>query len=595
VTLFADDVFTAASAAPRAGSAFVGALDLPCGFEPRAWQQRALPATRAAWLGEERGTGVGEIDRAAWSVATGAGKTAGFGEVLAHPELFGLPPGRRVVLVHRQELVSQAKRTVQRQHPGIPVGIVRACVNEVDCPVVVASVPTLLDPYRLEQLVDGLALIVCDEAHHAAAPSWRTVLDRLGAYRGVKTLGVTATMTRSDSSKLGDIWGAPGGEIVHEYGILEAIRDGVLVDPRGRRIQIRGLDLDAGTSRGEVSDKVLAEKMHDAEAPQQIVEGWIKEGEGRPTVGFFPTVAYSREVLAAFRAAGIAADLVTDSTPTEKREAIYARSLEYALRGEPHVLINCMCLTEGFDAPWLSCIIVGRPTQHSGLYQQMCGRVLRAWSHPDTGAKKTDALILDCAGASERHSLQSVTDLTAGVAKVNDGESLLEALDREELEELTAAANDLPEPEPPAGEIVGSDFDPFSVSDVLWRVTDWGYYYLSTSKWIRFLVPQPNGLVSVWVVPNAAAHGKWMCAHVDMDFEYARKWVEGISKHYDPKIVKKDAGWRKRWAPASDKSLRFLHRLGGTLPDGSGRTEVNDEIGRRVANLAIHGRVARDG
>jgi DNA repair protein RadD len=58
-----------------------------------------------------------------------------------------------------------------------------------------------------------------------------------------------------------------------------------------------------------------------------------------------------------------------------------------------------MVLTEGWDSPATSCLILARPTKQMGLYRQMVGRVLRP--HPG----KSDAIILDHSGAVFRHGL----------------------------------------------------------------------------------------------------------------------------------------------------------------------------------------------
>ena len=58
-----------------------------------------------------------------------------------------------------------------------------------------------------------------------------------------------------------------------------------------------------------------------------------------------------------------------------------------------------MVLTEGWDQPDVSCIVLARPTKHMGLYRQMIGRVLR----PAPG--KVDAIVLDHAGAVFEHGL----------------------------------------------------------------------------------------------------------------------------------------------------------------------------------------------
>jgi DNA repair protein RadD len=65
--------------------------------------------------------------------------------------------------------------------------------------------------------------------------------------------------------------------------------------------------------------------------------------------------------------------------------------------GTIDVVCNCAILTEGWDSPAASCLILARPTKSIGLYRHMVGRVLR----PAPG--KVDALILDHSGAVFQH------------------------------------------------------------------------------------------------------------------------------------------------------------------------------------------------
>jgi superfamily II DNA or RNA helicase len=65
--------------------------------------------------------------------------------------------------------------------------------------------------------------------------------------------------------------------------------------------------------------------------------------------------------------------------------------------GKVDVVCNCAVLTEGWDRPEASCLVLARPTKSLGLYRQMVGRVLRP------GVGKTDALILDHSGAVFMH------------------------------------------------------------------------------------------------------------------------------------------------------------------------------------------------
>jgi hypothetical protein len=114
-----------------------------------------------------------------------------------------------------------------------------------------------------------------------------------------------------------------------------------------------------------------------------------------------PNVATAEKMRNAFEALGVCADVVTGKMNSTDRKAVYERFNS----GKCLVLVNCMVLTEGFDAPLTSCVIIGRPTLNSGLYVQCVGRGLRL------ADGKTDCLVLDVAGASLRHNLAGVNDL----------------------------------------------------------------------------------------------------------------------------------------------------------------------------------------
>jgi len=60
-------------------------------------------------------------------------------------------------------------------------------------------------------------------------------------------------------------------------------------------------------------------------------------------------------------------------------------------------VVNVGVLTEGFDCPPVSCIIVARPTKSLVLWRQMCGRGARVLEG------KTRYLVLDHAGNAWRH------------------------------------------------------------------------------------------------------------------------------------------------------------------------------------------------
>jgi hypothetical protein len=114
-----------------------------------------------------------------------------------------------------------------------------------------------------------------------------------------------------------------------------------------------------------------------------------------------PDVRTAEALAKSFEARSVAAEVITGQTNSTDRKSAYERFNN----GVTQVLVSCMVLTEGFDAPLTSCVIIGRPTLNPGLYIQMVGRGLRLYDG------KTDCLVLDIAGASNKHSLAGVNDL----------------------------------------------------------------------------------------------------------------------------------------------------------------------------------------
>jgi superfamily II DNA or RNA helicase len=148
-------------------------------------------------------------------------------------------------------------------------------------------------------------------------------------------------------------------------------------------------------ARGDYVETQLAERMDKPQLVGDIVTHWHRLAERRRTVVFATGVAHSVHLRDEFRRSGVWAEHIDGSTPAEERDGILAR----LAAGTVDVVTNCMVLTEGWDQPEVSCLVLARPTKHMGLFRQMIGRALR----PAPG--KVDALILDHAGAVFQHGL----------------------------------------------------------------------------------------------------------------------------------------------------------------------------------------------
>ena len=140
-------------------------------------------------------------------LATGLGKTwlAAF-DIARFAASAGQWP-RVLFLAHRQELLAQAERTFRRLlvaagQPG-QVGWCAGDLMQPDRAVVVGSIQKLSRPDNLARITaERFDYVVVDEVHHADAPTYRRLLDRLDP---PFLLGLTATPDRADQGDMRDI------------------------------------------------------------------------------------------------------------------------------------------------------------------------------------------------------------------------------------------------------------------------------------------------------------------------------------------------------------------------------------------------------
>lgn len=363
-------------------------------------------------------------------LATGLGKTVVFTSVIAD----GLAKGRRIlVLAHRDELIDQAAKTIERvtgSAPGIEKGKHRDAskparlFSEGEGVVVVSSVQTMIR--RLGKIADdSFDLVIRDEAHHCVSPTDLAVLAHFAA---AKVLGVTATPNRGDQKALREVFSS----VAYDMNILDAIMEGWLVPVRTKHIAPKGLDLSmVRKSHGDFDRSQLAEVMESLDMLRSISVPTVESLEGRQALVFCVGVRHAtlqaesiREVM---REAGIQGEVASlDGTaPDDVRKSTVARFHS----GEIRVLVGCDLFTEGFDAPPASLIVMARPTQSKALYLQMLGRGTRPLpgvvddpllTTPELrraaikASKKPDMLVLDLVGNTGRHDMIHASDLLGG-------------------------------------------------------------------------------------------------------------------------------------------------------------------------------------
>ena len=323
-------------------------------FEPHPVQREALEA-----LGRTRaeGNGAGLV-----VLATGLGKTwlAAFDS--AKPEF-----PRVLFVAHREEILGQALATFRRIRPQARLGLFTGDEKVPEADVLFASVQTLARIRHLGQFArDAFDYIVIDEFHHAAAATYRRILDH---FTPRFLLGLTATPERADG---GDLLALCGENLVYRCDVREAIRRRLLVpfhyfgvpdEVDYRNIPWRSSHFDEAALTQAVATRSRAENAL----------GQWRRRAGRRTLAFCCSTRHADFMATFFADAGVRAVAVHSGASSAPRTA----SLESLQRGDLDIIFSVDVFNEGVDLPTVDTVMMLRPTESRVLWLQQFGRGLR--------------------------------------------------------------------------------------------------------------------------------------------------------------------------------------------------------------------------
>jgi superfamily II DNA or RNA helicase/HKD family nuclease len=323
--------------------------------------------------------------------ATGTGKT-----VMAAVDYARLRDrlgrSRLLFVAHRQELLEQSRATYAHalREPGFGelwVGGRRP--GRWDH--VFASIQSL-SRGELDHLApDHFDVVVIDEFHHAAAPSYRALLDRVAPR---ELLGLTATPERADGLPILDWF---EGVISAELRLWDAIDQGRLVPFEYYGLH-DGVDLrEVPWKRGSGYDvNALSNLYTGNDAWARLVLRQLQKHAddvgGIRGLGFCVNVEHARFMARIFQNAGVPSTAVWGDSPEDERRA----ALESLRRREINVLFSVDLFNEGVDLPNVDTLLLLRPTDSPTLFLQQLGRGLR--KHAD----KSSCLVLDFVGQHRR-------------------------------------------------------------------------------------------------------------------------------------------------------------------------------------------------
>ena len=344
----------------------------------RTYQTEAVDAAYDAWADGENALVV---------LPTGSGKT----HVIAQVAKDAVEQKERVLVVaHVKELLHQSMEKLKTAAPDLDVGIYSAGIGRRDTeqPVIICGIQSVFDKAALLGHRDT---VIIDEVHRVPREEtsrYQTLLSGLRATNaGVKVLGLTATPYRMDA---GYIYGKDQifSRTCYEASIVDLMEQGHLsrisnkAGAKDALPNLKGIRTRAGDfDQDELSKRVNDEKTVTA----MVADVLVKSKDRKSILVFGVDIAHCGMIRRLIAEAGEVVDLVTGDTPSHERVAI----LDGFKKGEIRFLVNCQVLTEGFDAPGVDCVVLGRPTQSAGLYYQMVGRGFRL------APGKADCLILD--------------------------------------------------------------------------------------------------------------------------------------------------------------------------------------------------------
>ena len=247
-------------------------------------------------------------------MATGLGKTATFTNIKRK--------GRVLVLAHREELVTQPIK-----YYNCPVGIEMANRHSNGEEVVIASVMSLT--HRLDKFKpDEFDMIIIDEAHHAAAKSYKKIINY---FKPRLLLGFTATPNRGDNVRLDDVF----QKIIFQKDLKWAIQNKYLTDIECLRVNI-GYDISKVARRmGDFATGELDKAMNTDILNGAIAEAYQKYAKGQ-TLIFATSVEHAQNI------AKLIDGAIAVTADTKNR----AQLIQKFTNREIPVLVNCMIFTE---------------------------------------------------------------------------------------------------------------------------------------------------------------------------------------------------------------------------------------------------------
>jgi len=341
---------------------------------------------------------------------TGSGKTLMISWLLEQIQ------GRQMILQHREELVDQNRKKFHLINPGRTSSIAGLGTKDYSGETIFGMAQTLGRNGNMKDM-PALDILVIDEAHHSRAETYQRIIEAAQDKNPACLIaGFTATGSRGDKRGLKPTFDnvcdlITMGKLI-DLGFLVPVRTFIATLP-GLADEIKNIKK---TSSGEYDLSEVETLMDTKPINEAVFREWKNYAGDRKTIVFASTIRHAQDVCGLFQSNGIKAECVFGDTPNR---AEILKRFEF---GDTQVICNVAVLTEGYDCPPVSCVVLLRPCSFKSTMLQMIGRGLRTIDpevHP--GIVKRDCIVLDFGESLRIHG-----DLEQGVrfddAEVQEGE-----------------------------------------------------------------------------------------------------------------------------------------------------------------------------
>ncbi len=303
--------------------------------------------------------------------ATGTGKTV-MAALDYHRVQGSLPRARLLFVAHRQEILEQSLVTFRGVMKDGSFGEMWTGQHQpTQSDHLFASVQKLASEDLETMASDHFDVLIVDEFHHAAAPTYQRLLDH---FQPRLLLGLTATPERADGQS---VTGWFDGHVAAELRLWHALDRGLLcpfqyfgvhdntnlesVPSRGRHYLVSGLETLYTGDQARVGIIVRQLKAR------------VSNLDKMRALGFCVSVEHAKFMTSQFVRAGFRAAYVTGETKSPERRA----TIKSLKNGELQIIFSVDVFNEGVDLPEVDTLLLLRPSESATIFLQQLGRGLR--------------------------------------------------------------------------------------------------------------------------------------------------------------------------------------------------------------------------